>query len=309
MFFLYTLLLNLGCCVVASNEHHKSKKKVYTVIVVSEEEARKSKAYRIKRWHIIAGVIGVIAAFFGIFWSLIVYTPVGYIFPITSPGLRNQYTQQLVDLHQRLASMMDELVVLRTYNEKLRKALGDTLHPKLAQVQWSDTVRESGVHDPYGNGLQPDMQKASISWYEHLKAVPVKTSAEVIQRPYQFPAIFPTQGYVTRGFDPSINHFGVDIAGKVGSLIYAACDGTIVFSGWTQTEGYIVILSHSDGFVTVYKHNDTLLKYQGTRVRRGEAIALLGNTGETSQGPHLHFEIWKDGVPVDPAQYIINYSL
>ncbi|MCX7984905.1 MAG: M23 family metallopeptidase [Bacteroidetes bacterium] len=295
---------------VSSNEHHKSKKKIYTFILISEEEARNSMAFRCKRWHLVVGAVGVVAMFFGIFWALIVYTPVGYIFPITSPGLRNQYTQQLVELHQRLSSMMDELVVLRTYNAKLRKALGDSVSTSNAQnhvVQTQNELPQNIANDDIGVARYQFPPQGS--WYDNSKQVPMKVSGERIQRMYQFPAIFPTQGYVTRGFEPSINHYGIDIAGKSGAPIYAAADGIVVYSGWTQNDGYVIILSHVDGFMTLYKHNDAVLKFQGTQVRRGETIALLGNTGETSRGPHLHFEIWKDGLPVDPAAFIINYSL
>jgi murein DD-endopeptidase MepM/ murein hydrolase activator NlpD len=124
-----------------------------------------------------------------------------------------------------------------------------------------------------------------------------------------FPAILPTEGYMTRGFDPEYNHYGLDIAGKIGTLINAAADGNIVFSGWTYNDGYVVIISHASGFMSFYKHNQTLLKSAGSFVRRGEPIATLGNSGATSSGPHLHFEIWKDGVPVDPSIYMINYYL
>jgi murein DD-endopeptidase MepM/ murein hydrolase activator NlpD len=121
-----------------------------------------------------------------------------------------------------------------------------------------------------------------------------------------FPAILPTEGFITRGFEPEHNHFGLDIAGKMGNLIVAAADGNIVFSGWTYDDGYIVIVSHASGFMSFYKHNQSLLKSSGSFVRRGEPIATLGNSGTTSSGPHLHFEIWKDGVPVDPSIYLIN---
>jgi murein DD-endopeptidase MepM/ murein hydrolase activator NlpD len=124
-----------------------------------------------------------------------------------------------------------------------------------------------------------------------------------------FPAILPTEGYISRGFEPEHNHFGLDIAGKTGNLVVAAADGNIVFSGWTYDEGYIVIISHASGFTSFYKHNQSLLKSSGSFVRRGEPIATLGNSGTMSSGPHLHFEIWKDGVPVDPSIYTINFYL
>ncbi len=86
----------------------------------------------------------------------------------------------------------------------------------------------------------------------------------------------------------------------------AAADGYVVFAGWTQDDGNTIIVSHAGGFLSFYKHNHSLLKAAGMFVRRGEPIAGLGNTGETSLGPHLHFEVWKDGSPKDPAVYLLN---
>jgi murein DD-endopeptidase MepM/ murein hydrolase activator NlpD len=127
--------------------------------------------------------------------------------------------------------------------------------------------------------------------------------------PISFPAIVPTEGYVSRGFEPEKNHFGLDIAGKTGTLVVAAADGNIVFSGWTSDAGYEIIISHANGFMTFYKHNESLLRGASMHVHRGEPIATLGNSGATSSGPHLHFEIWKDGMPVDPTGYMINLNL
>ncbi|MEP0823554.1 MAG: M23 family metallopeptidase, partial [Ignavibacterium sp.] len=114
---------------------------------------------------------------------------------------------------------------------------------------------------------------------------------------------------ITRGFEPGQRHFGLDIAGTLGTPVNAAADGYVVFAGWTVDEGYVMILSHTDGFLTFYKHNQTLLKGANVFVKRGEPIALLGNSGRMSSGPHLHFEIWKDGTPVDPSLYLLNLYL
>jgi murein DD-endopeptidase MepM/ murein hydrolase activator NlpD len=120
-----------------------------------------------------------------------------------------------------------------------------------------------------------------------------------------FPLVTPVRGFLTQGFDPSRNHFGIDIAAQRGTPIYAAGDGVVVFSGWTYDDGNMVILAHGGGYLTVYKHNQSLLKSTLNGVKRGEAIALLGSSGETSRGPHLHFEVWKNGVPQDPNGYLL----
>lgn len=114
----------------------------------------------------------------------------------------------------------------------------------------------------------------------------------------------PLNGMVTGKHDVSIGHFGVDIVGKLNSRISAALDGTVVFAGWTIDTGYVIYIQHEQNLITVYRHNAELLKVQGDKVRAGEAIAIMGNSGKETTGPHLHFEMWLNGVSVNPEDYI-----
>jgi len=114
----------------------------------------------------------------------------------------------------------------------------------------------------------------------------------------------PLNGMVSGKYDVNIGHFGVDIVGKLNSRISAALDGTVVFAGWTIDTGYVIYIQHEQNLITVYRHNAELLKVQGDKVRAGEAIAIMGNSGKETTGPHLHFEMWLNGVSVNPEDYI-----
>ena len=114
----------------------------------------------------------------------------------------------------------------------------------------------------------------------------------------------PLNGMVTGRFDVSNRHFGVDIVGKLNSRISAALDGTVIFAGWTIDTGYVIYIQHEQNLITVYRHNAELLKIQGDKVRAGEAIAIMGNSGKESTGPHLHFEMWLNGISTNPEDYI-----
>ena len=114
----------------------------------------------------------------------------------------------------------------------------------------------------------------------------------------------PINGMVTGKHDASNGHFGVDIVGKLNSRISAALDGTVIFAGWTIVTGYVIYIQHEQNLVTVYCHNAELLKMQGDKVRAGEAIAIMGNSGKETTGPHLHFEMWLNGVSINPEDYI-----
>jgi murein DD-endopeptidase MepM/ murein hydrolase activator NlpD len=114
----------------------------------------------------------------------------------------------------------------------------------------------------------------------------------------------PLKGVVTNEFDISKKHYGVDIVSKQNEAVKAVLDGTVILTNWTLETGYVVTLQHAGSVLSVYKHNSAILKKSGDRVRAGEPIAIVGETGELSTGPHLHFELWNDGSPVNPKDYI-----
>jgi murein DD-endopeptidase MepM/ murein hydrolase activator NlpD len=116
----------------------------------------------------------------------------------------------------------------------------------------------------------------------------------------------PVKGIVSGKFDPRSRHFGTDIVTRPKSSVNAALDGTVIFTGWTMETGYVIEVQHSNNIVSVYKHNAALLKETGDLVRTGETIAVVGDSGELyTSGPHLHFEIWYKGSPLDPEKHII----
>jgi len=116
----------------------------------------------------------------------------------------------------------------------------------------------------------------------------------------------PVKGIITAKFDTRTKHFGVDIVTKPRSPVMAALDGTVIFTGWTMETGYVIQIQHSNNIITVYKHNAVLLKENGDYVRAGEAISVVGSSGEMyTSGPHLHFEIWYKGTPLDPEKHVL----
>jgi murein DD-endopeptidase MepM/ murein hydrolase activator NlpD len=192
---------------------------------------------------------------------------------------------------------------------KLRKALGEQVVATDSGVAVVGSPRSANAESRREIG--PAQRTIEVAGAQVPRSsFSIQSVQQVVQEQHQvvFPVLLPAEGYISRGFDADRRHYGLDIAGKMGTLVNAAADGYVVFAGWTSDDGNKVILSHSGGFLTFYKHNQSLLKSAPTFVRRGEPIALLGSSGQTSTGPHLHFEIWKDGVPVDPANYILNLN-
>ena len=125
---------------------------------------------------------------------------------------------------------------------------------------------------------------------------------------FGFPTQMPVQGFISQQFSedhifPDRSHRGIDIAGKTGSPILAAASGRTVFSGWTPYYGNCILIAHPDGYLTFYGHNQLNIRDVSVKVLKSEPIALLGTSGNSS-APHLHFEIWKDGIPVDPLEFV-----
>jgi len=114
----------------------------------------------------------------------------------------------------------------------------------------------------------------------------------------------PVKGVVSDGFNTAIKHFAIDIAAPQNTAVHAVLDGTVTFASWTDDTGFVVQVQHDNNLISIYKHNARLLKNVGERVKAGDAIAWVGNSGSITTGTHLHFELWQNGTPVDPAKYI-----
>jgi murein DD-endopeptidase MepM/ murein hydrolase activator NlpD len=115
----------------------------------------------------------------------------------------------------------------------------------------------------------------------------------------------PLKGDITAGFDSKEQHYAVDIVAKENEPIKSCLDGTVIFSSWTYDSGHVVAIQHSSNLTSFYKHCSVLLKKTGESVKAGEVVAIVGNSGELTTGPHLHFELWFNGRAVNPEDYIV----
>lgn len=114
----------------------------------------------------------------------------------------------------------------------------------------------------------------------------------------------PVEGIIINSFSLAEKHYGIDIAAAKETIINSVLDGTVIFADWTTETGYTIGIQHSSGFISIYKHNASLLRSVGSMVKAGDPIAVIGDSGELSSGPHLHFELWHKGTPVDPEEYM-----
>jgi murein DD-endopeptidase MepM/ murein hydrolase activator NlpD len=114
----------------------------------------------------------------------------------------------------------------------------------------------------------------------------------------------PVKGIITNTYNPSKNHYGIDLVAGPNEGVLAIAKGTVILSTWSLETGHTIAIQHEEGFISIYKHNSKLMKRQGEFVNSGDVIAIIGNSGELTTGPHLHFELWHHGATVDPTKYI-----
>lgn len=298
----------------SENVRERKEKRHFTVVFISGTDSRQTRTFSASLWKLI-GIIGsAIVVLAALVTAAIVYTPIGSRLPIANPRLENEYGRQIQDIRERMGVLFDQLNTLRAYNIRLRKALGEQLSPIDSGLIASgrvDTTAPAGTapgSDPgdapaapaVGYGDRPDDGMTAAPGGAIAMAPDESGAGREI-----FPLTQPTAGFVTREFLPGDFHYGMDFAAKEGAPVLAAAPGFVIFAGWTAVDGNMMMISHARGFVTVYKHNKSLLKSVGDAVRRGEMVASVGNTGK-STAPHLHFEVWKDGIAQNAGHYLLT---
>ena len=213
---------------------------------------------------------------------------------------------------QTADSLSNEIALRDNMMRNLRAVLsGDD--KVLASGSAGDTVAVTAANLTKQNLASLNQQKSDeensfISEVEAAEKFDVDDSAiEDVSQDRSLESTFfftPIKGVVTDGFGVRNGHLGVDVSAKEGTPVMSTLAGTVIFSEWTVQTGYVVMIQHDNQLVSVYKHNARILKFAGSRVKAGEAVALTGNSGELTSGPHLHFELWYMGAPLNPENYI-----
>lgn len=239
---------------------------------------------------------------------LIAYTPLKQYIPgYSDVQLREDLYQQI----KRTDSLERELHNKNVYVKNLKNILsGNTKALRDTGVVNMDTMNQREYEDIKFTHSKEDsmlrkkvekLNKYNLVHYKEDKQRGIYKNQSSIRNFFFFT---PLKGKVTNGFNPKNNHYAIDIVGKENDAVKATLDGRVIFSGWTMNSGYVIILMHENNVTSVYKHNASLLKKQGEIVKAGEPIAIFGNTGSLTSGPHLHFELWYNGNPINPRKHI-----
>ena len=298
------------------NVHERKKKPRFTFIVVPDTESKQPRTFSISRWKLAASLVAVFFGIVALIIVVLIFTPARRLLPVSGSDLGQRYGKQIAAIQDQVSGLIQEMTVLRSYNLRLRKALGEQIPPHDTSLSASSSAANgSGMKPEESQGEQVSAERSvriPAEAVEHARGdvhgTPVLVDQQVNDKAVtrEFPLTMPVEGYVSRGFDAGQYHYGIDFVNKVSTPVLAAADGNVVFAGWTYDDGMMMMIAHGLGYITVYKHNKALLKDTSAPVKRGEVISLLGNTGKTSSGPHLHFEVWKDGIPYDPVNYLLT---
>ena len=267
----------------------------YRLVVLNEDTFEERFSLKLSRLNVF-----VLSGFFSILLvvltiTLIAFTPIKEYIPGYSSALlkKNALIATL-----KTDSLKTQLSILENYTKALRPVLTGELKPEEADSLFLQQERII-INE---NALAAT--KADSIFREEVDSRDRFPIINNSQSNVKLVFFAPLNGQISQGFDPSSKHFAVDILANTGSPIKAIADGTVIFSGWTTETGYVIILKHTNNYISVYKHNGNLLKEQSDFVQSGEAIASVGSTGELTTGPHLHFELWSDGYALDPLKYI-----
>lgn len=268
----------------------------YRLVILNESTFEEKISFKLSRLNVFVSGSLCIVGLIGLTTLLIAFTPLReYIPGYSSTKLKKQAT----DLNYKTDSLVLTLGNTNRYLENIRMVLRGDIENSETNL---DSIREQFELDPSSIDLTPikedSMLRAEVELEDKYNLFEREAgSTELVLFP-------PLSGVVSNTYDAGKKHFAVDVTAPINTPIKSVANGTVVFSEWTAETGYVIIIEHDEGLLSVYKHNGSLSKEQGDIVRAGEVIASVGNTGELTTGPHLHFELWSDGDTVNPLNFI-----
>lgn len=275
----------------------KFKKKLlhkYRLVILNEETFEERFSFKLNRLNVF--IFTVLSSLFLIITTtvIIAFTPLReYIPGYSSTTLKKKAAN--------LAYQTDSLQQVISVNDQYLASIKKVLTGDVKTVEFNkDSIIEVAKTDP--SVLVRISRKDSLLREQVEKED--KYNPLAAQQVQKYVLFAPVKGTITEPYDSKAKHYAVDVVTIKDSPVKAVADGTVIFAEWTVATGYVIIVKHGNDLISVYKHNGLLTKGQGEVVKGGEVIAIVGNTGELTTGPHLHFELWRDGFPINPTSFI-----
>ena len=268
--------------------------KTFRLVVINDETLEEEGFLKLSRSNIIILASVLLVSAFVISFCIIVYSPLNKHLPGKSSEL---VQKELVTLALKSDSLASALSISSLYLSNIESIIkGDSINfeyldDSLNKIDNSEINFFKSKEDSLLRIRVEREDQSSINLNSQRKSK-------------QFLFFPPIEGFISDSFNLKTNHHGIDLVAKTGTKIKSIGEGTVVVSDWNPQTGYVLGIQHSENFISFYKHCSVLLKNVGDIITTGENIAIIGNSGELSSGPHLHFELWKSGVPLDPSLYI-----
>lgn len=269
----------------------------YRLVILNDETYGEKFSLRLSPLGLLVTISAITIVMTALVISLVALTPLReYI-----PGYGNiSDRKELLKLSLRTDSIEQSLEARENYINILLNVFAEKQEVK-GEKPKKDSLKKYSV-------VKNDPSETEMNFRKDMEASAVTQNAAAYQPKSGFMAdiVFysPVKGMVTSSFNISENHFGVDVVTKADETIKSPLDGTVVYTGFTVEDGYIIHIQHANNLMSVFKHNGRLVKKTGERVKTGEMIAQVGNTGTLSKGQHMHFELWYNGMPVNPEDFI-----
>lgn len=267
----------------------------YRMVIINEQTFEEQLQFRLSRLNVIISTV-LLLTFFGVLvFFLIAYTPIKeYIPGYDSTTMRKTATENFLKT--------DSLIYVNQKNIQYLNSIRSVLSGEISFEEYGDINQEAD-----NKTLSQEYTPTKIKEDSLLRALVAQEDKYNIKQPntkdVNFLLFPPAKGPISEAFNPAEKHYAVDIVLEENTPVKSVAEGTVVFAEWTAQTGYVIMIEHPYGLLSVYKHNASLMKQQGDRVVTGEVIATAGNTGEYSTGWHLHFELWMEGYPIDPENF------
>jgi murein DD-endopeptidase MepM/ murein hydrolase activator NlpD len=270
----------------------------YRLIIYNDDTFEEVWYMRLSRLNVFA-VFGTLTIFLIALVSIIIaFTPLKEFIPGFPEG---DMRRKIISNYQKIDSLETELELRKQYLTNLHQIMSGKTPEDITASQ--DTV--ANVEEPSFTPSRHDSMLRKQIEKEEKYTLAVDYNAPSERELSQVHFFAPVKGMITNPFNPKQKHFGTDLVAGANNVVVSTLDGTVIMANWTLKTGYVIQIQHAHNILSVYKHNAELLKEVGDQVKAGEAIAIIGNSGELTSGPHLHFELWRDGTPLDPEKYIV----
>ncbi|HJN53655.1 MAG TPA: M23 family metallopeptidase [Flavobacteriaceae bacterium] len=278
-----------------TNEFLEALYKQYKVVVSNDKTFEERLSFKTTKFGVFLVALTYTSILIGVTAVLIFFTQLKEYVPGYS-------SLELLKSSTELSLKTDSIERVVTLNNQYYNSIKKVLTGELDTIAFNrDSILNEINKDMLLSGLSPSKEDSLLRKHiEEEDRFNLTRSQLLVENKTLFQ---PVIGEITQAFNYNENHFAIDIAVDTGTPIKAVSDGRVVLAEWTMETGYVIILDHGDMLLSVYKHNSSLLKTQNELVTAGEAIALSGNQGTLTTGPHLHLELWKNGAPIDPKQF------